>query len=59
MRRALFFVLIEINLIFFYLYIAGICLPLAQWNKLVELLPDIEDAIANIPAPAPKASKKK
>ncbi|KAI8087132.1 hypothetical protein BDF21DRAFT_460794 [Thamnidium elegans] len=27
----------------------GICLPLAQWKKLVELLPDIEEAITALP----------
>ncbi|KAG2233950.1 hypothetical protein INT48_009763 [Thamnidium elegans] len=27
----------------------GICLPLVQWKKLVELLPDIEEAITALP----------
>lgn len=27
----------------------GICFPIAQWKKLVELLPEIDEAIADLP----------
>ncbi|CAO3640747.1 unnamed protein product [Mucor hiemalis] len=29
---------------------SGICLPMTQWNKLKELLPEIEEAIAALPS---------